>query len=87
MTTIANLVWVNPNYEKCFSCGGRMLPWFLPPGIGPGGPDDAIPHSDDPPRQWHPLCYEHWLAYMVGWRAWKAPGWRCIAGQKFERVG
>ncbi len=44
----------------CFSCGEEMLPWWQS--------EVPTPHSDDPPRQWHLLCFNRWLAYMVAWR-------------------
>jgi len=57
----ASLIWVNPNYLKCFSCGALMVPFWRIGGM--------VPHSADPPRPWHQLCFERWWAYACGWRA------------------
>jgi len=55
----------DPRYNRCFACGEPMEPWWWA-GI------PVYPHSDDPPRQWHDLCFERWMAFKVGWQIYGA---------------
>jgi hypothetical protein len=46
--------------HRCFSCGQ--------PGALPVVAVWNVACDLPPGRHWHPLCYNHWLAYLIGWR-------------------
>ena len=48
---------------KCFVCGQPMAPWW--------NTELPVPHDDE--RQWHPACFDRWVAFYCGWRQWGGP--------------